>query len=96
MYMKKGRMTVLFLMVVFMIALMQVYSSALSEKQELPSVPDEIPFAYELVETLSAEDVNLWWAEQGYDNPPYKPGTSVMVLRLTEDVVFARVYDGEI
>lgn len=94
--MKKGRMTVLFLMIIFLIAFMRVYSSALSEQQELSSVQDEIPFAYELVETLFAEDVNLWWAEQGYDNPPYKPGTSVMVLRLTEDVVFARVYDGEI
>ena len=60
MNMKKGRMTVLFLMVIFMIAFMRVYSSALSEQQELSSVPDEIPFAYELVETLSAEDVNLW------------------------------------
>ena len=53
-------MTVLFLMVIFMIAFMRVYSSALSEQQELSSVQDEIPFAYELVETLSAEDVNLW------------------------------------
>ena len=86
--MKKGRMTVLFLMGIFMIAFMRVYSSALSEQQELSSVQDEIPFAYELVETLSAEDVNLWWAEQGYDNPPYKPGTSVMVLRLTRASVF--------
>ena len=60
MNMKKGRMTVLFLMVIFMIAFMRVYSSALSEQQELSSVQDEIPFAYELVETLSAEDVNLW------------------------------------
>ena len=53
-------MTVLFLMVIFMIAFMRVYSSALSEQQELSSVQDEIPFAYELVETTSAEDVNLW------------------------------------
>ena len=44
----------------FMIAFMRVYSSALSEQQELSSVQDEIPFAYELVETISAEDVNLW------------------------------------
>ena len=94
--MEKRKTPVLFLVIVFMIALLPVFSSAVSQEQEVQSGPDEIPFAYELVETLSAEEVNLWWALQGYDNPPYKPGTSVMVLRLTEDTVFARVYDGEV
>ena len=56
----------------------------------------EIPFPYELVETVPAEEVNQWWAEQGYEEPPYLPGTMVDVLRLKEDTVFARVYDGEV
>ena len=98
MSMKKGKNPLLFLMVVLVLGIvfMPVDLSAESEKQEIPSEPDEIPFPYELVETLSAEEVNLWWAEQGYDQPPYQPGTSVMVLCLTEDTVFARVYDGEV
>ena len=96
--MKQGKVPILFLIIVFvyMIVFVPVYSSAVSEEYENLSDPDEIPFAYELVETISAEEVNLWWAEQGYDNPPYKPGTDVRVLRLTEDTVFSRVYDGEI
>ena len=94
--MKTGKMSILFLIIVLLIAAGPVCSSALSEEQDTPSGPDAIPFAYELVETLPAEEVNLWWAEQGYDNPPYKPGTTVMVLRLTEETVFARVYDGEL
>ena len=59
---------------------------------ELP----EPSFPYELVETVPAEDANAWWAEQGYDNPPYLPGSVVYIIRLTEDTVFSRVYDGEI
>ena len=98
MSMKKGKNPLLFLMVVLVLGIvfMPVDLSAESEKQDIPSEPDEIPFPYELVETLSAEEVNLWWAEQGYDQPPYQPGTSVMVLCLTEDTVFARVYDCEV
>lgn len=98
MNMEKRKTPLFFLAAVlaFVLAIAPFGAWAGSEEQEIPSVPDEIPFAYELVETVSAEDVNLWWAEQGYDNPPYLPGTEVMVLRLTEDTVFSRVYDGEV
>ena len=96
--MKKKRTPVPFwlLVLALMTACALACSSAGAEEQSVPPEQEEIPFAYELVETLPAEEVNLWWAEQGYENPPYKPGTSVTVLRLTEDTVFARVYDGEV
>ncbi len=96
--MKKERTLIRSLMIALVLAVfvMPLGSFAASEEQAAPPSPEEIPFAYELVETLSAEEVNLWWAEQGYDSPPYKPGTDVMVLRLTEDTVFSRVYDGEV
>lgn len=61
----------------------------------LPELP-EIPFPYELVDTVPAEEANLWWAEQGYEEPPYMPGTMTEIIRLTEDTVFARVFDGEV
>jgi len=44
----------------------------------------------------SAEETNLWWSQRGYTNPPYKPGTSVTELQLTEQTTFVRVYDGEV
>ena len=98
MKMKKRKISIrtLTFALVFVIVFLPVFSFAAAEEEAIPSDLQEIPFVYELVETLSAEEVNLWWAEQGYDNPPYKPGTSVMVIRLTEDTVFSRVYDGEV
>lgn len=30
----------------------------------------------------------------GYDNPPYKPGTTVKEITLTQEGKFVRVYDG--
>ncbi len=98
MKMKKRKMSIRYLTFALVVAVvfLPVLSFAETEEEAIPSDPQEIPFVYELVETLSAEEVNLWWAEQGYDNPPYKPGTSVMVIRLTEDTVFSRVYDGEV
>ncbi len=44
----------------------------------------------------TAKSVNDWWAKQGYDNPPYAENTIIQVITLKEDIVFVRVYDGEI
>ena len=42
-----------------------------------------------------ADDANKWWKEQmGYENPPYKPGTTVKEITLTQEGKFVRVYDG--
>ncbi|HEK9981008.1 hypothetical protein KP781_06090 [Streptococcus equi subsp. zooepidemicus] len=32
----------------------------------------------------------------GYDNTPYKPGTPVYEIELSEDTMLVRVYDGEV
>src|SRR5699024_8100480 len=48
------------------------------------------------VNTKSADKVNQWWKDFGYDNPPYKLGTKVSEIELTQEKTFVRVYDGEI
>ncbi|MDG5471985.1 T7SS effector LXG polymorphic toxin [Jeotgalibacillus sp. ET6] len=49
-----------------------------------------------LIQEVPAEQTNKWWKdEMGYDQPPYKPGTSVKEVQLTETTTFVRVYDGE-
>ena len=50
-----------------------------------------------VVKTVQADEVNTWWkTEMGYDNPPYKPGTSVDIISLKRETTFVRVYDGEV
>ena len=44
----------------------------------------------------SAESVNDWWANNGYDRPPYTPKTVVQEITLDCDTIFVRVYDGNI
>ena len=44
----------------------------------------------------SAENVNEILKQNGYTNPPYKRGTNVTTIELTENTTFVRVYDGEI
>ena len=44
----------------------------------------------------SAESVNDWWANNGYDRPPYTPKTVVQDIILDCDTIFVRVYDGNI
>ena len=44
----------------------------------------------------SAESVNDWWANNGYDRPPYTPKTVVQDITLDCDTIFVRVYDGNI
>ncbi|MFB5348922.1 hypothetical protein [Enterococcus faecalis] len=42
----------------------------------------------------SAESINNWWKNQGYDQPPYTSKTVVQDLDLLADTKFVRVYDG--
>ena len=44
----------------------------------------------------SAESVKDWWANNGYDRPPYTPKTVVQDITLDCDTIFVRVYDGNI
>ncbi|MGT2866975.1 hypothetical protein [Streptococcus fryi] len=46
-------------------------------------------------ESVPSEEVNTWWAMQGYTEPPYTPKTSVQLIELVNDTKFVRVYDGE-
>ncbi len=51
----------------------------------------------QVVGKVSAEQVNRWWREEkSYELPPYKPGTWVTELVLTEDTKFSRVFDGRV
>lgn len=48
---------------------------------------------YKILNTSSAEDVNKILKDtMGYE-PPYKPGTSVTEIQLTENATYVRVYD---
>lgn len=42
----------------------------------------------------SAENINNWWKNQGYKEPPYPPRTVVQDIELLADTKFVRVYDG--
>jgi len=42
-----------------------------------------------VVQTVQADEVNTWRkTEMGYDNPPYKPGTSVDIISLKRETTF--------
>lgn len=48
---------------------------------------------YKILNISSAEDVNKIFKDtMGYE-PPYKPGTSVTEIQLTENATYVRVYD---
>ncbi len=48
---------------------------------------------YNILNVSSADDVNLIFKEtMGYE-PPYKPGTTVTEIQLTENATYVRVYD---
>ena len=51
---------------------------------------------FKIIKETPAEEVNKWWKEvMKYDNPPYKPGTIVKEIELTDKTTFVRVYDRE-
>ena len=58
-----------------------------------PAVEGGSTTTYKILNTSSAEDVNKIFKEaMGYE-PPYKPGTSVTEIQLTENATYVRVYD---
>ena len=52
---------------------------------------------YDVVDVTTAEDTNKWFVDNVSPDykPPYKPGTVVKELELTENTKFVRVYDNE-
>lgn len=60
----------------------------------LMSKYDDIPswVCSDVIDFNSAENVNEILKQNGYTNPPYKPGTNVTTIELTEDTTFVRVY----
>ena len=50
---------------------------------------------YQEIKTFSAEEVNKWFVDNVKSDyrPPYKPGTKVKEIELTEKTTFVRVYD---
>jgi hypothetical protein len=51
-------------------------------------------FNFKHILTESADEVNDSLSKLGYTEAPYKPGTKVNTIELTEDTKFVRVYDG--
>ena len=52
-------------------------------------------FKYKEVKTFTAEETNQWFIDNVKPDykPPYKPGTVVKEIELTENTTFVRVYD---
>ncbi|NHB87336.1 hypothetical protein [Photorhabdus tasmaniensis] len=46
------------------------------------------------IKEVTAAEVNNWWKNQGYGQPPYTPGTTVKEFELAANTKFVRVYDG--
>ena len=62
------------------------------DKGKKPDTDIENPKgSYKVKEIVSADEVNKEFIDRG-DEPPYKPGTDVEVIELTEDTEFVRVY----
>ncbi len=50
---------------------------------------------FKVLKESPADEVNDWWLkEMNYTEPPYKPGTLVQEIELTENTTFVRVFDG--
>ena len=67
------------------------YSDTILLKERIKGLESSI----KIKSSVSSEEINRWWATQGYVEPPYTAGTSVQIIELTEEVKFVRVYDGE-
>lgn len=50
---------------------------------------------FNILKESPADEVNEWWFKNmGYTEPPYKPGTIVKEIELTETTTFVRLFDG--
>ena len=61
----------------------------------LGKAAEKVEDHFKIKKSIPSEDINKWWLEQGYDKPPYTPGTKVQEIELIDDTKFVRVYDGE-
>ena len=60
-------------------------------KVNLGNTPDG-----KVTKVSTAKAVNDWWKKtKGYENAPYKPGTKVYDVKLSENKKYVRVYDGK-
>ena len=79
----------------------QEYEDYLDELKNLQSDPyimsegGTSTFKYTEVKTFTAEETNQWFIDNVKPDykPPYKPGTIVKEIELTENTTFVRVYD---
>ena len=66
-----------------------------AERIEIGSEGGSATFKYKEVKTFTAEETNQWFIDNVKPDykPPYKPGTIVKEIELTENATFVRVYD---
>ena len=66
-----------------------------AERIEIGSEGGSATFKYKDVKTFTAEETNQWFIDNVKPDykPPYKPGTIVKEIELTENATFVRVYD---
>ena len=50
---------------------------------------------YRVVNDMTSEEANMFWATKGYKDEPYKDGQNADIIQLKEDTKFVRTYDGE-
>lgn len=50
---------------------------------------------YRVVNDMTSDEANMFWATKGYKDEPYKDGTMADVIQLKENARFVRTYDGE-
>ena len=70
-------------------------SGQYAERIEIGSEGGSATFKYKEVKTFTAEETNQWFIDNVKPDykPPYKPGTIVKEIELTENATFVRVYD---
>ena len=73
----------------------KVVLEALGTEIEIISEGGSATFKYKEVKTFTAEETNQWFIDNVKPDykPPYKPGTIVKEIELTENATFVRVYD---
>ena len=50
---------------------------------------------YHVVNDMTSDEANMFWASRGYKDEPYKEGKNPDIIQLKEDTKFVRTYDGK-
>ncbi len=50
---------------------------------------------YRIVNSMTSDEANMFWATRGYKDEPYKDGTQADIIQLRENTRFVRTYDGK-